>query len=80
MTPTELIANYMQMGYRVESQGPNAVVMVRGNPVNHLLHLVLTLLTGGLWVIVWIGVAMANQQSRVIVHTDEEGQAYITTV
>ena len=27
-------------------------------PINHILHLILTLLTGGLWVIIWILLAM----------------------
>lgn len=31
---------------------------------NHILHLLLTLLTGGLWVIVWIIVGMTNEQKR----------------
>jgi len=27
-------------------------------PINHILHLILTILTGGLWVIIWILLAM----------------------
>jgi hypothetical protein len=29
-------------------------VLIRRKGTNHLLHLILTLLTGGLWAIVWI--------------------------
>jgi len=29
-------------------------VLIRRKGTNHLLHLILTLLTGGLWAIVWV--------------------------
>lgn len=32
-------------------------VMTHENGPNHILHLILTLVTGGLWIIVWIVVA-----------------------
>jgi len=32
----------------------NKQVMVRRKGTNHLLHLVLSVLTGGFWIIVWI--------------------------
>jgi len=37
------------------------------NNINHILHLVLTLLTGGLWVIVWISVAMTKPSDASII-------------
>lgn len=36
----------------------NSNVMVSRPGTSHLLHLVLTILTAGLWLIVWIGVAV----------------------
>jgi hypothetical protein len=39
-------------------------VVVR-KPVNHLLHFCLTLLTGGLWLFVWIPVAMRGGKTTV---------------
>ncbi|WFR72657.1 DUF2510 domain-containing protein [Prescottella defluvii] len=39
-----------------------ATVVVAGRkPVNHLLHFILTILTGGLWLFVWIIVAIARR-------------------
>jgi hypothetical protein len=29
-------------------------VLIRRKGTNHLLHLILTILTGGLWIVVWI--------------------------
>ena len=36
----------------------NKSVMVRRKGTNHILHLILSLLTAGLWVIVWIMVSV----------------------
>lgn len=33
-------------------------VMVFRRGTNHLLHLILSILTGGLWIIIWIGLAI----------------------
>jgi hypothetical protein len=32
----------------------NKQVMIRRKGTNHILHLILTILTGGLWLIIWI--------------------------
>lgn len=37
----------------------DAVVTAEPRPVSHLLHLFLTLVTGGLWLIVWIAVTLS---------------------
>jgi hypothetical protein len=60
-------------GTRIESQGDTFAVLVRGEPVNHLLHLVLTLATGGLWLIVWLVVAATGGEKRFVVTVDESG-------
>lgn len=40
---------------------PNQTVIVNGKkPVNHAFHLIMSLLTFGLWIPVWIIVAIAN--------------------
>ena len=63
-------------GYRVESQSAEQVIMVKGGNTNHLLHLILTLLTwwffGG-WVFVWGVVAVVNRKRRVILRVDDYG-------
>ena len=39
-----------------------ATLDAQGVPkINHILHLVLSLLTGGLWLIVWVAAAMTTQ-------------------
>ncbi|WAB09844.1 membrane protein [Streptomyces phage TagePhighter] len=61
-------------GFHVESQTDTNAVLVKGKPTNHVLHLILTLVTFGLWSIVWIIMAVANKETRVMLQVDEYGQ------
>ena len=58
------IASYLTRGWRIESKTTHSAVMVKGKRVNHLLHLVLTLCTLGLWAIVWLIVSIAGGEKR----------------
>jgi zinc-ribbon domain len=52
-------------GGRVETQGDfNAALRFGGKPVNHIRHLLLTLVTLGLWVLVWIALAISSALSK----------------
>jgi hypothetical protein len=44
-------------GARIQSQSDNQAVMVKGSGTNHVLHLILWLVTLGLWVLAWVAVA-----------------------
>ena len=51
------------MGYKETSRfcsNCNKQVLARKKGTNHILHLLLTLLTGGLWLIIWILCAIVN--------------------
>ena len=48
--------------------------LVRGQPVNHVLHLILTLVTCGAWAIVWIILAATGGQKHRVVWVTEYGQ------
>lgn len=74
------IALNVSKGSRVESQGDYQAVLVQGNRPNHVLHLILTLVTLGIWVIVWIMVAIFGGESRAILAVDEYGNATIQKV
>lgn len=45
--------------------------MVHGHRPNHTLHLILTLVTLGVWAIVWIGVSLFGGKKREMVTVDE---------
>lgn len=66
------IAAEVRRGWRLESQMEFQAVLVKGHRPNHLLHLILSVLTLGLWVFVWIGVSLGGEQRRMIV-IDEYG-------
>ena len=61
-------------GGRIESQTDNAVVIVQGKPVNHILHLLLTVFTFGLWLPIWLILILVGGEKREIITIDEYGQ------
>ncbi len=60
-------------GMRVESQSDFQAILIKGKPVNHILHLILTIITLGVWGIVWIALYFLGGQTRQIVTVDEFG-------
>ena len=68
--PAEAIARCVGRGWRVESDSGERVVIVKGESravradrrkrPNHVLHLLLTLITAGLWLPVWLLIAMRS--------------------
>jgi len=41
---------------------------LQNNKINHVLHLILTVLTGGLWVVVWILIALFKPSDESILN------------
>jgi hypothetical protein len=68
------VADAIRVGYRIESRSDFQAALVRGRRVNHVLHLILTLVTFGLWAIVWIIVAIAGGEKREVVTVDDFGR------
>lgn len=53
-------------------------MITRAPKVNHVLHLLLTIFTAGLWLIVWFFIAATqSQDSRQIVSVDAYGNVWI---
>ncbi|MEV6164522.1 hypothetical protein AB0L71_21830 [Streptomyces sp. NPDC052052] len=61
-------------GWRVESRSETQVVMVRGRPVSHVLHAVLTVFTCFLWGAVWLVLTVTNKIERVALTVDAQGR------
>jgi len=59
---------------RVESQTDYQAVVVKGKKTNHILHLILTIVTFGLWAIVWLLVYAFGGEHRWMVSVNEYGQ------
>jgi len=72
---TRTIGNDVAMaGWRIESQTDYQAVIVKGHRPNHILHLILTIITFGIWAIVWILVTLIGGEKRRVVSVDEWGQ------
>ena len=66
-------------GWSIESQGQYHAVIVQGERVNHLLHLILSIITVGLWIIVWL-IVISGGQERMMIYVDEQGEVSVTEV
>jgi hypothetical protein len=69
----QAVANEVRGGWGVQSQTDFQAVLVKGNRPNHLLHLVLTFVTLGLWAFVWVAVALIGGEKHRVVTVDEYG-------
>ena len=58
------IAQYVKWGWRVESRTDHQAVIVKGHRPNHILHLILTIITLGMWAIVWILLSIFGGEKR----------------
>jgi|SRR5262252_8900202 len=61
------VATAVNQGWRVESLTTTQAVLVKGKRPNHLLHLLLTVFTAGLWLPGWIVVAVASGEKRRVI-------------
>lgn len=65
---------YVRQGWRIESRAPTQVALLRGKRTNHVLHLLLSILTFGLWAIfVWLPIGLAGGVKRRVLTLDELG-------
>ena len=71
------VANEIRQGWRVESQTDYQAVIVSGQRPNHVLHLILTLITFGLWAIVWIALVAFGGEKRGVIEIDPYGNTNI---
>lgn len=58
---------------RVESVTPYSAVVVTGQRVNHVLHLLISVLLCGFWLPVWLLVALTGGEKRHVLSVDQCG-------
>lgn len=68
------IAGLVAQGARVEWIGRECAVLAYGGRVNHVLHAILSLVTFGLWLPVWLLIALSSKPRRVTLTVDAFGQ------
>lgn len=60
-------------GWRVESNMGTMATLVKGKPVNHLLHFLLGLFSFGCWWLVWPFIAIFGGEKRKTIQVDAYG-------
>lgn len=73
----QTVSSEIAQGARIESQSEYQAVLVRGKPINHILHLILTLVTCGIWGIVWIILASTGGEKRSVASVDDFGNVTV---
>jgi hypothetical protein len=75
------VTNEVARGWRVESQSDYQAVLLKGKKTSHGLHLFLSIITAGLWLIVWaIMVFVVNKERREVIGVDEYGNSNVSRV
>lgn len=54
-------------GWHVESQSEYQAVLVKGKRPNHILHLLLSIFTLGLWIPVWVFLAVVKHERHEVI-------------
>lgn len=68
------VAQYAGWGWRVQSQTPTSAQLVKGHRTNHILHLILSIITLGVWLIVWALMAILGGEKHKLLTVDEYGR------
>ena len=68
-----------RQGSRIEYRGEQEVVVVTGSKPNHILHLLLTIFTLGLWLIPWIIIGVFGGEKRETLSVNEYGEVSLVT-
>lgn len=77
MILSQTITRYTAFGARVLNKEDNtftAVLLQPAPKINHALHAVLTLITAGLWLLIWLIIILANgKDKRFVISVNEYG-------
>jgi hypothetical protein len=73
-----LIAAYCLRGYQVADRSQDYATLVVHQPVNHVLHLLLTLVTFGLWAPIWLLVAITRKDHRITLTRTSPANLWLT--
>ncbi len=74
------IRTEVTQGARVESQNDFDAVVATGKEVNHTVHLIATIVSCGIWGLVWLVMALTGGVKRKMVVADEYGQILVQNI
>ena len=64
----------LQPNCRLEFRSDYRAIVVQGKSVNHILHLLLTIFTVGIWAIIWLCLALTGGEKRTTIEVDQAGR------
>lgn len=71
------VAQHVRKGWSVQSQTDYQAVLVKGARVSHGLHLFLSLITLGLWFVVWAIIWFVNREQHCVIDVDPYGHVNV---
>jgi len=69
----DFIVKQVSQGFKVELQEDFSAVLVFGKNPNHILHLLLSLITFGVWIFIWVMMIFFSREKRYLYKIDEYG-------
>jgi ABC-type Fe3+ transport system permease subunit len=63
------VDEHLRYGWEITSRTENLATLRRGRPVNHILHLLISLVTCGVWVLVWAYLAIFQGEKHKTIST-----------
>lgn len=73
-----LIAAYCLRGFIVAARSQDYATLVQPRRINHVLHLLLTLVTLGLWAPVWLLLGLTSRDHRITLTRTSPSTLYLT--
>lgn len=67
------LQRWLAQGWRIESHSDYFASIVKGKKPNHILHLILTLVTMGLWGFIWLVLVLTMGEQRKTIQIDAYG-------
>jgi hypothetical protein len=61
-------------------EGPTGVVLGYRRRVSHLFHALLTILTAGVWAVIWLATALGRREDRIQLEADRWGNVWARPV
>jgi len=69
----DYVVKQVANGFRVEIQEDYSAVLVFGKNPNHILHLLLSIVTFGIWIFVWIMMIFFSKEKKYLFRIDDYG-------
>ncbi len=77
---SQKLAAMEEEGKRIAFQGDYQAIVADGTPINHILHLMLSFFTVGLWAIIWMVDISFHKETKEFVKVDIKGNVTVSKI